>query len=145
HPADRQFPRRHRCALSVSRAELMRPLRCWAIVGAALSSLGVAQAQDISNPLHLMFVADVASPLLDVVDLEDRRVVYRIDTEHVVDDLVVTPNAPILAYSNIERRTLTFYDLRSKAIARTTAVPLAPRHMVLDTTGGKIAITDSER
>ena len=107
--------------------------------------LGAAEAQDISNPLELMFVADAEAPLIDVVDLERRRVVYRIATEHVVDDLIVTPYAPILAYTNIEQRTLTFYDLRSKAVAKTVALPLAPRHVVLDTTGAKIGLTDSEQ
>jgi DNA-binding beta-propeller fold protein YncE len=105
-----------------------------------------ARAQvDISNPLELMFVADSEAALIDVIDLGERRVVHRIATEHVVDDVIVTPYAPILAYTSIERRTLTFFDLRSRTVARTVELPVRPLHVVLDTTGAKIGITDSER
>jgi DNA-binding beta-propeller fold protein YncE len=124
----------------------MRARFAMLLLVACFGACGSAFAQvDISNPLTLMFVADTEAPLIDVIDLEQQRVVYRIETAQVVDDLIVTPYAPILAYTNIEQRTVTFFDLRSKTVAKTVQLPLRPRHMVLDTTGAKIGFTDSEQ
>ena len=99
---------------------------------------------DISNPLKLMFVADREAPFIDVIDVDEGAVVYRIETEWPVDGVVVTPYAPLLAYTNIEQKVVVLYDLRSKQVGKVVKLPIAPRHMVLDTTGAKIGFTDSE-
>ncbi len=114
-----------------------------ALAAAALTGGGTALAQDISNPLRLMFVADAVEPLIDVVDLYEGEVVYRIETAHVADHVVATPYAPILVHVNIERRLVSLYDLRSKALAKEVELPIVPRHMVLDTTGSRIGFSDS--
>lgn len=101
-------------------------------------------AQDISNPQRLMFVADAYDPVIDVIDLQRNEVVFRIETAHTVDDIVATPFAPVLVYTNIEERLVSLYNLETKELAREVVLPIAPRHMVLDTTGSKIGFSDSE-
>ena len=110
----------------------------------SIAFIGPAFAQvDISNPLRLMFVADANENIIDVVDLYDEEVIYRIETDYPVDDLVATPYAPVLVYTNIERRLVSVYDLRNKEVAREIEMPIAPRHMVLDTSGTKLGFSDS--
>ncbi len=118
------------------------PLTFLALAAMALAASGAARAQDISNPQRLMFVADAVEPLIDVVDLFENEVVYRIETAHVADHVVATPHAPILVHVNIERRLVSLYDLSSKELAREVELPIVPRHMVLDTTGSRIGFTD---
>ena len=103
----------------------------------------VAQV-DISNPQRLMFVADAVDPVIDVIDLVENEVVFRIETEERVDDMVATPFAPVLIYTNMEKRLVSMYDLRNKTVAKQVELPIVPRHMVLDTTGSKIGFSDSE-
>ena len=100
-------------------------------------------AVDISNPLRLMFVADGSEPIIDVIDLREEEVIFRIETDYKVDDLVATPHAPVLVYTNIEQRLVTLYDLKNKLVAKRVKLPIVPRHMVMDTTGSKIGFTDS--
>ena len=100
-------------------------------------------AVDISNPLRLMFVADGSEPIIDVIDLREEEVIFRIETDYKVDDLVATPHAPVLVYTNIEQRLVTLYDLKNKLVAKRVKLPIEPRHMVMDTTGSKIGFTDS--
>ncbi len=110
----------------------------------AVSLCGTAIAQvDISNPRRLMFVADATDNIIDIVDLIDEEVVFRIETKYPIDDLVATPYAPVLVYTNIERRLVSVYDLKSQKLAREIELPIAPRHMVLDTSGTKIGFSDS--
>jgi DNA-binding beta-propeller fold protein YncE len=99
---------------------------------------------DISNPLKLMFVADREDPIIDVIDVDKGEVVYRIATEWPVDGVVVTPYAPLLAYTSIANKVVVLYDLRAKKVGKVVELPIVPRHMVLDTTGAKIGFTDSE-
>lgn len=103
-----------------------------------------AAAADLSNPLKLMFVADTEDNVIDVIDLDTREAVARIETKYSVDDLVVTPYAPVLAYTNIERRLVSLYDLRTQKLALEVTLPMTPRHMVLDTSGTKIGFSDSQ-
>ena len=103
-----------------------------------------AQDVDISNTQRLMFVADAVDPVIDVIDLIENEVVFRIETEERVDDMVATPFAPVLIYTNLEKRLVSMYDLRNKTVAKQVELPIAPRHMVLDTTGSKIGFSDSE-
>ena len=100
-------------------------------------------AQDISDPRRLLFVADSKDPIIDVIDLRENEVVHRIETSAVVDDLVATPNAPILIYTNIEQRTATYFDLQNKRDAFTIELSIAPRHMILSPRGDRVAFTDS--
>jgi DNA-binding beta-propeller fold protein YncE len=102
-----------------------------------------AGAVDISNPLKLMFAGDAEDNLIDVVDLDSREHVFRIETKYPVDDLVVTPFAPVLVYTNIERGLVSLYDLREQKLAMEVTLPITPRHMVLDTSGSKIGFSDS--
>lgn len=106
--------------------------------------LQAAWAVDVSNPLKLMFVADAEENIIDVIDLESRGAVLRIETKYPVDDLVATPFAPVLVYTNIERRLVSLYDLREQKLAMEVTLPMAPRHMVLDTSGSKIGFSDSK-
>ncbi len=115
------------------------------VITASVFISGTAFAQvDISNPLRLMFVADATDNVIDVVDLIDEEAIYRIETKYPVDDLIATPYAPVLVYTNIERRLVSVYDLRSKELAKEIELPIAPRHMVLDTSGSKIGFSDNE-
>jgi len=91
-----------------------------------------------------MFVADSQDPVIDVIDLERQQVIHRIETEYVVDDLVVTPYAPVLVYTNIEKKLVSVFNLKSKELAKQVELPITPRHMVLDTTGSKIGFSDSK-
>ena len=108
-----------------------------------LSSTATAQV-DISNPLRLMFAADATDNVIDVVDLVEEEAIFRIETNYPVDDLIATPYAPVLVYTNIERRLVSVYDLRSHELVKEIEFPIAPRHMVLDTSGTKIGFSDSE-
>ncbi len=101
-------------------------------------------AVDVSNPARLMFVADTVDNIIDIVDLVDEEVVLRIETKYPVDDLLATPYAPVLVYTNIERRLVSVYNLRSQELAKEIELPIVPRHMVLDTSGSKIGFSDSE-
>jgi DNA-binding beta-propeller fold protein YncE len=105
--------------------------------------MSISWAADLSNPLKLMFVADAEQNLIDVIDLDSRETVFRIETHYPVDDLVATPYAPVLVYTNIERRLVSLYDLRNQKVAMEITLPITPRHMVLDTSGAKIAFSDS--
>jgi len=99
---------------------------------------------DISNPQRLMFVADADDPIIDVIDLQENKVIFRIETKQKVDDLVATPFAPVLIYTNLEQRLVSMYNLETQELAKEIILPMVPRHMVLDTTGSKIGFTDSE-
>ena len=101
------------------------------------SATAVAQV-DISNPLRLLFAADTTNNIVDVVDLGEEQVVFRIETKYPVDDVIATPYAPVLVYTNIERRLISIYDLRKQELAREVELPITPRHMVLDTSGTKL-------
>jgi|TARA_B110000483_G_scaffold142539_1_gene170418 DNA-binding beta-propeller fold protein YncE len=101
-------------------------------------------AVDISNPLNLMFAADSVDNIIDVIDLQEEAVVFRIETKYQVDDVIATPYAPVLVFTNIERKLVSVYDLRTQEVAREIELPIAPRHMVLDTTGTKIGFSDSK-
>jgi len=112
-----------------------------AAIGAGLSEPSLAV--DISNPLKLMFVADAEDNVIDVIDLDARETVFRIETKYPVDDLVATPFAPVLVFTNIERKLVSLYDLREQKLALEVTLPMIPRHMVLDTSGSKIGFSDS--
>ena len=114
-----------------------------ALLGTVLP-VHIGAAADLSNPLKLMFVADAEENFIDVVDLDTREAVARIETKYPVDDLVATPYAPVLIYTNIERKLVSLYDLREQRLAMEVTLPMTPRHMVLDTSGSKIGFSDSE-
>ncbi|HMB74331.1 MAG TPA: hypothetical protein VKQ06_12225, partial [Gammaproteobacteria bacterium] len=95
------------------------------IAGLLASRPGIAQ--DISDPRRLLFVADSVAGVIDVIDLRDNTVVHRIETTHRVDDLAATPNAPILIFTSIERRTAAFFDLQNKREAFTVELSITPR------------------
>jgi DNA-binding beta-propeller fold protein YncE len=114
-------------------------------LGVVLQALPAWADVDISNPLTLMFVADRKDPIIDVIDLDAEKVVYRIATERPADGLVVTPYAPVLVYTNAQKKVVDLFDLRSKKIGKEVVLDMVPRHMVLDTTGAKVGLTDSEQ
>ena len=109
-----------------------------------LLSPAPAWAADISNPLKFMFVADARDRVIDVIDLDSGEKVFRIDTKHPTDDVVVTPFAPVLVYTNIERKLVSLYDLEAQKVAMEVTLSMTPRHMVLDTSGTKIGFSDSQ-
>jgi len=108
----------------------------------ATSCVQAVAAVDISNPTKLMFVGDRTDNLIDVISLGDDEVVYRIETSIHPDHIIVTPFAPILIYTNTAARKVVFYDLKKQQETRTLELPISPRHVVLDTTGAKIGISD---
>lgn len=99
---------------------------------------------DISNPRALMFAADQEQNLIDVISINSGKVVYRIETGIHADHIVATPFAPILVYADIEAKKITFYDLAKKQESLTIELPLSPRHLVLDTTGSLIGVSDDQ-
>ncbi len=103
---------------------------------------GQLQAADISNPMKLMFVGDRTDKIIDVISLDEGAVVHRIQTSIHPDHIVATPFAPILMYADTDARQVVFYDLKKRQESRTLDLPISPRHVVLDTTGAKIGISD---
>jgi len=101
-------------------------------------------AADISNPMKLMFVGDRTENLIDVISLDKAEVVHRIETSIRPDHIIATPYAPILMYTNTAARKAVFYDLKKQEEIKILELPVSPRHVVLDTTGAKIGISDSE-
>ena len=100
-------------------------------------------AVDISNPLNLLFVADKTDKVIDVIDLTKQETVYRIETKYMVDNLLATPYAPLLVYTNTKEKLMVVFNLKTKEFIKTIPLPIVPRHIVLDTTGSKIGISDS--
>ena len=107
-----------------------------------LFAAGTLQAADISNPMTLMFVGDRVDKIIDVISLDEGEVVHRIETSIRPDHIIATPFAPILMYADIEARQVVFYDLKKQQESKTLDLPISPRHVVLDTTGAKIGISD---
>ncbi len=103
---------------------------------------GQLQAADISNPMKLMFVGDRTDKIIDVISLDEGAVVHRIETSIHPDHIVATPFAPILMYADTDARQVVFYDLKKRQESRTLDLSISPRHVVLDTTGAKIGISD---
>ena len=103
---------------------------------------GQLQAADISNPMKLMFVGDRIDKIIDVISLGEGTVVHRIQTSIHPDHIVATPFAPILMYADTDAKQVVFYDLKKRQESRTLDLPISPRHVVLDTTGAKIGISD---
>ena len=102
-----------------------------------------APAVDLSRPINFLFAADKTANIVDVIDLTNQQGVYRIETDYRIDDLVVTPYAYFLIYTNIENSKAVVYNLKDKKTEKEIDLPIVPRHVVLDTTGGKIGISDS--
>jgi DNA-binding beta-propeller fold protein YncE len=107
-----------------------------------LLAAGTLQAADISNPMTLMFVGDRVDKIIDVISLDEGEVVHRIETSIRPDHIIATPFAPILMYADTEARQVVFYDLKKQQESKTLDLPISPRHVVLDTTGAKIGISD---
>lgn len=113
-------------------------------IALAIANGQVTAEEDLSNPQRLLAVADRAANIVDVVDVTRGSVAHRFETAFRADRLALAPHAPILAYANIERRLLVFINLETKGEIGRLELPLAPRHVVLDPSGGKLGITDSE-
>ena len=102
-----------------------------------------AQAVDISDPTQFMFVADRNDDVIDVISLADSEVVHRITTSIHADHIIATPFAPILMYADTATKKAVFYNLKERREVVTIDLPVTPRHVVLDTTGAKVGISDS--
>ena len=118
-------------------------MRQFLIVLVSILAVNTSAAADISNPMQFMFVGDREENAIDVVSIDDAARVYRIKTSLHPDHIVVTPFAPILIYVDAGLRRAVFYDLKNQLEVKTVELPLTPRHIVLDTTGSKIAVSDS--
>jgi DNA-binding beta-propeller fold protein YncE len=99
-------------------------------------------AADISNPRSLMFVGDRSENRIDVISLKDHEVVHHIETSIHPDHIVAAPFAPILIYTDTAAKKVVFYDLENQRESKLLNLPMTPRHVVLDTTGSKIGISD---
>lgn len=102
------------------------------------------QTVDISNPRALMFAADREQNLIDVISINSGKVVHRIETSIHPDHIIATPFAPILVYADIAAKKMTFYDLSTQQESATIDLPMSPRHIVLDTTGSIVGISDDQ-
>jgi len=103
---------------------------------------GIAVAVDISDPKRFMFVGDRSDNTIDVVSLDGNEVVFRIATSVHPDHIIATPFAATLMYADVSRKQAVFYDLEARVESAPIDLAVAPRHVVLDTTGAKIAVTD---
>jgi DNA-binding beta-propeller fold protein YncE len=103
---------------------------------------GNSLAADISDPKQFMFIADRSENIIDVMSLDNSQVVRRIETSIHPDHVIATPFAPILMYADIVERKLAFFDLREQKETNVIDLPVTPRHVVLDTTGAKVGISD---
>ncbi len=110
--------------------------------GALLILAANADAVDLSDTTQFMFVGDRTDNVIDVVSLSSYEVVHRIDTSIHPDHIVATPFAPILMYASVDTKQVVFFDLREQKEVQTIDLSVSPRHVVLDTTGAKIAISD---
>jgi len=108
-----------------------------------LLSFNVA-AVDISNPLNLLFAADKNDNIIDVVDLQKQEQVYRIHTRYLAHDIIATPYAPLLFYTSIKDKKIIVYNLETREHVEEIDLPIEPQHIVLDTTGTKIGISNSD-
>ncbi len=104
---------------------------------------GETPAADISNALNLAFVADREEALIDVIDLSKGKVIFTIEAEFRADQLVVSPYAPTLLYTNNELKTAVFYDLANRKTTSRIELPMTPRQLVMDTTGLKAGASDA--
>lgn len=133
-------------AMRFIRTSGLAEMRAWTVLVLVLVlNLMAAEnvaAADISDPTKFMFVGDRVDNVIDVLSLDDPEVVQRIATSIHADHIVATPFAPILVYADIDARKIVFYDLRNQEEKVVLDLPLAPRNVVLDTTGAKIGITD---
>ena len=126
------------------RAALLTGILLCAVSGMAVSQDSLPESTvGLRNTPDFLFAADSQENLIDVVSVHDHKVVHRFETDYHVDQILATPNAPMLIYSNIEHRRLVAYNLLNKTVYKDVELPISPRHMVLDTTGFKIGITDS--
>ena len=83
-------------------------------------------AADISNPRSLMFVGDRSENLIDVISLNDEKVVHRIETSIHPDHIVATPFAPILIYTDTAAKKVVFYDLENQRESKVLDLPIVP-------------------
>ena len=102
----------------------------------------IAYSADISNPRSLIFIADSSDKVIDVVSVNSNEVVHRIETSIQPDNILVTPFAPILIYTDTEAKKIVFYDLVDQREREIYDLSVTPRHLVLDTTGARAAISD---
>ena len=102
----------------------------------------IAYSADISNPRSLIFIADSSDKVIDVISVNSNEVVHRIETSIQPDNILVTPFAPILIYTDTEAKKIVFYDLVDQREREIYDLSVTPRHLVLDTTGARAAISD---
>ena len=116
------------------------------LVGLILYGLmtGSAVAANLDDTQKLLFVADREKPFIDVISLSEREAVHRLPIKHVADSVVVSPYTPVLAYAHMASSVLTVVDISEEKVLAELALPLVPRHLVLNTTGSHVGITDSE-
>lgn len=108
-----------------------------------LTVVADAPAADISNPLKLLAAGDRSANIIDVIDLDSGRVAHRFHTAFRPDHLLISPYAPILMYTNTEQKLAVFYNLATRQEITRINLPVTPRHVVLDTSGGLAGISDS--
>jgi len=97
----------------------------------------------LRNTPDFLFAADSKENLIDVVSVHTHKVVHRFQTKYYVDQVLATPNAPLLIYTNIEHKRIVAINLLDKTVYKDIALTMTPRHVVLDTSGMKLGISDS--
>lgn len=124
------------------KASTVRIIQLLLLVASITSS--AVFAVDLSNPINLVFAADKRKKLIDVIDTRKSEVVFRINTDYLVDGLVATPYAPLLFFTNKQAKVVVVYNLKEKEVDTEIKLSMVPRHMVLDTTGKQLGISDSQ-
>lgn len=97
----------------------------------------------LRNTPDFLFAADADENLIDVISVHTHETVYRFETKYHVDQILATPNAPLLIYTNIEHKRIVAINLLEKTVYKDIQLTMTPRHVVLDTSGMKLGISDS--
>ena len=103
-----------------------------------------AQAEGIDNPGKYLFAADVQENFISVHDIASGEQIAKIQTSFRADSIIVTPYEPQLFYANRDHKVLVAYNLQTVQHIRDIPLSTRPEHLVLDTTGKRIAVSDSK-
>ena len=109
----------------------------------SLPAASWAADADISDTQRLLYVADSKESFIDIVNPSRGESIHRLVTPSMPNHLLVTPFAPLLVYANEKERQLHTYNLETGTWLSVINLPIVPMHIVLDTSGSKIGISDS--
>ncbi len=138
----RKYTSKHR---RLSRLSHIFALALLVILALTLSVAVAEKPADISNTQNFLFVADKQEPIVDVIDIHELAPVHRLTLESPAGNLVATPYAPLLLYTNQLGRSVGILDLRIKKLTSSIKLQSAPTNMVLSPSGTIAAVTGIEQ